>query len=118
MKRIPVKIRDTGKDTEIFLLDCSRLMTFSSSPLSKNRNRLPLSKPKAHDELASPGMGQVGQVGELSGNFQPNCDALISAGNIDAATHACTDGAGANNGKFNDGRLDQPADAENAETVG
>ena len=76
------------------------------------------SKPKAHDELAPPGMGEVGQVGELSGNFQPNCDALISAGNIDAAAHAGADGAAANNGKFNDSRLDQPADAENAETVG
>ena len=48
MKRIPVKIRDTGKDTEIFLLDCSRLMTFSSSPLSKTetdsrfQNRKPM----------------------------------------------------------------------------
>src|SRR6202035_4265722 len=92
-------------------------MTFSSSPLSKSQNRLPLSKPKAHHELAPPGMGEVGQVGELSGNFQPKRDALISAGNIDAATHAGTDGAGANNGKLNDGRFEQSADAVNAETA-
>jgi hypothetical protein len=63
-------------------------------------------------------MGQVGQVRELSGNFQPKGDALISAGKIDAAAHAGTDSAGANNGEFNDGRLEKSADPETAETVG
>jgi hypothetical protein len=43
-------------------------------------------------------MGEVWQVGKLSGDFQAKGDALISAGNIDAAAHAGTDSAAANDG--------------------
>jgi hypothetical protein len=63
-------------------------------------------------------MGEVGQVRELPGNFQPKDDTLISPGNIDAAAHAGTDSAAANNSKLEDGRFDQAAYPETAETVG
>jgi hypothetical protein len=43
-------------------------------------------------------MGEVKQVGKLSNNFQPKGDALISAGDIDAAAQASTDSAAANDG--------------------
>src|SRR3984893_5701249 len=76
------------------------------------------SKPNADAEIAAPNLGEIWQIGILSSHFEAEGYALVSARYVDATAQAGTDGAAADSGNLDDGRIDQAAGAQDAKTVG